>query len=56
MCGRHTLVDIVPLVHQVIDGLEPLASERQVTIESGLPKTSVTIAGDTEELLRLFEN
>jgi two-component system phosphate regulon sensor histidine kinase PhoR len=51
-----TLVDIVPLVHQVIDGLEPLASERQVTIESELPKMSVTIAGDTEELLRLFEN
>src|ERR1700754_665302 len=51
-----TSVDIVPLVHQVIDGLEPLASERQVTIESELPKTSVTIAGDTEELLRLFEN
>jgi two-component system phosphate regulon sensor histidine kinase PhoR len=51
-----TLVDIVPLVHQVIDGLEPLASERQVAVEAELPKTPVTIAGDTEELLRLFEN
>jgi len=36
------LVDVVPLVSQVVDGLEPLASERQV--------------GDSEELLRLLEN
>ena len=50
------LVDVVPLVRQVVDGLEPLASERQVAIEIDLPEAPVLIAGDTEELLRVFEN
>jgi two-component sensor histidine kinase len=49
-------VDIVPIIRQVADGLEPLAGERQVAIEIDLPETPVTIAGDREELLRLFEN
>ncbi|KRR20679.1 ATPase [Bradyrhizobium lablabi] len=48
-------VDIVPIIRQVADGLEPLARERQVAIEIDLP-ASATIAGDREELLRLFEN
>src|ERR1700744_378860 len=51
-----TMVDIVPITRQVPDGLEPLASERQVVVEIDLPPTAVTIAGDREELLRLFEN
>ena len=49
-------VDIVPIIRQVADGLEPLARERQVEIEIDLPAAPVTIAGDREELLRLFEN
>ena len=51
-----TLVDIVPIIRQVVDGLEPLARERQVEINIDLPETPVWIAGDREELLRLFEN
>jgi two-component system, OmpR family, phosphate regulon sensor histidine kinase PhoR len=51
-----TLVDIVPIIRQVVDGLEPLARERQVEIEIDLPEVPVSIAGDREELLRLFEN
>jgi two-component system phosphate regulon sensor histidine kinase PhoR len=51
-----TLVDIVPIIRQVIDGLEPLARERQVAIDIDLPELPVPIAGDREELLRLFEN
>src|ERR1700760_75030 len=51
-----TSVDIVPIVRQVVDGLEPLARERQVSIDTNLPESPVTIAGDREELLRLFEN
>ena len=51
-----TLVDLVPIIRQVVDGLEPLARERQVEIEVDLPELPVTIAGDREELLRLFEN
>src|ERR1700710_2503069 len=50
------LVDIVPIIRQVADGLEPLAGDRQVQIEIDLPATPVLIAGDREELLRLFEN
>jgi two-component system phosphate regulon sensor histidine kinase PhoR len=49
-------VDIVPIIRQVADGLEPLAGERQVEIEIDLPTVPVMIAGDREELLRLFEN
>ncbi|MGJ5202499.1 ATP-binding protein [Bradyrhizobium sp. HKCCYLR20261] len=51
-----TLVDVVPIIRQVTDGLEPLARERQVVIETSVPETPVTIAGDREELLRVFEN
>jgi two-component system, OmpR family, phosphate regulon sensor histidine kinase PhoR len=51
-----TLVDIVPIIRQVADGLEPLARERQVVVDIALPETPVMIAGDREELLRLFEN
>jgi two-component system phosphate regulon sensor histidine kinase PhoR len=51
-----TLVDIVPIIRQVADGLEALARERQVMIDIDLPDTPVVIAGDREELLRLFEN
>jgi two-component system phosphate regulon sensor histidine kinase PhoR len=51
-----TSVDIVPIIRQVADGLEPLARERQVVVEIALPDPPVLIAGDREELLRLFEN
>jgi two-component system, OmpR family, phosphate regulon sensor histidine kinase PhoR len=51
-----TLVDLVPIIRQVADGLEPLAGERQVAIDIHLPDTPVAIAGDREELLRVFEN
>src|SRR5690242_6328487 len=51
-----TLVDLLPILFQVADGLEPLARERQVEVETHLPDGPVMIAGDREELLRLFEN
>jgi two-component system, OmpR family, phosphate regulon sensor histidine kinase PhoR len=50
------LVEIVPIIRQVVDGLEPLARERQVAVEMDLPEQPVQIAGEREELLRLFEN
>ncbi|MGJ4898013.1 MULTISPECIES: ATP-binding protein [unclassified Bradyrhizobium] len=52
----HAMVDVVPIIRQVTDGLESLARERQVVIETSLPDAPVTIAGDREELLRVFEN
>jgi len=51
-----TSIDIVPIIRQVADGLEPLARERGVVVEIDLPERPVAIAGDREELLRLFEN
>src|SRR5689334_19206503 len=51
-----TTVDIVPIIRQVADGLEPLARERQVVVEIDLPERQIPIAGDREELLRVFEN
>ena len=50
------MIDLVPIIRQTADGLELLAAERQVRIEVELPATPVIIAGDREELLRLFEN
>jgi two-component system phosphate regulon sensor histidine kinase PhoR len=50
------LVDLVPILRQVADGLEPLAGERSVKIEMEIPEVPAMIAGDREELLRLFEN
>ncbi|MGJ4948523.1 ATP-binding protein [Bradyrhizobium sp. HKCCYLS20291] len=52
----HTMVDVVAIIRQVTDGLEALARERQVVIETSLPEAQVAIAGDREELLRVFEN
>jgi two-component system phosphate regulon sensor histidine kinase PhoR len=49
-------VDLAPLIRQVVDGLEPLAGERGVAIEVDLPAAPVMVAGDAEELLRVFEN
>ncbi|MGH6715732.1 MAG: sensor histidine kinase [Bradyrhizobium sp.] len=51
-----TSVDLVPIIRQVADGLESLARERQVVVDIDLPDAPVQIAGDREELLRLFEN
>ena len=51
-----TQLDLVPIIREVIDGLEPLAADRQVVIATDLPAGPLTIAGDREELLRLFEN
>src|SRR5258705_10990834 len=46
-----TLVDIVPIIRQVADGLEALAGDPQVEIEIELPATPGGIAGEREELL-----
>lgn len=48
--------DLSTILRQVIDGLEVLAQERQVRIETDIPAQPVFIAGDVEELLRVCEN
>jgi two-component system phosphate regulon sensor histidine kinase PhoR len=51
-----TPVDLVPIVRQVADGLQLLAQERGVTIGVGAPHGGLTVLGDRDELIRLFEN
>jgi len=49
-------VDLVSLLQQVADALQPLAHERDVTIEVGMPEGELTVLGDHDELIRVFEN
>jgi two-component system phosphate regulon sensor histidine kinase PhoR len=50
-----TPVDLVRIVRQVVDGLQTLAQDRSVTIQVTAPGP-LTVLGDRDELLRLFEN
>ncbi len=51
-----TPVDLVPIVRQVVDGLQTLAQDRNVEIRIAHPAEGVTVAGDRDELTRVFEN
>ena len=51
-----TRVDLVPIVRQVIDGLQMLARDRGVAIEISAPAGPLMVLGDRDELIRLFEN
>jgi two-component system phosphate regulon sensor histidine kinase PhoR len=49
-------VDLVPIVRQVVDGLQTLAQDRNVEIRIAHPAAPVMVAGDRDELTRVFEN
>jgi len=48
-------VDLIPIVRQVVDGLQTLARDRGVTIEVEA-SDALMVLGDRDELVRLFEN
>jgi two-component system phosphate regulon sensor histidine kinase PhoR len=50
-----TPVDLVPIVRQVVDGLQTLARDRGVTINIDAAG-SLAVLGDHDELVRIFEN
>jgi two-component system phosphate regulon sensor histidine kinase PhoR len=50
-----TPVDLVPIVRQVVDGLETLARDRGVTVNIDAAG-ALTVLGDYDELVRVFEN
>jgi two-component system phosphate regulon sensor histidine kinase PhoR len=50
-----TPVDLVPIVRQVVDGLETLARDRGVTVHVEAD-TALMVPGDRDELVRVFEN
>jgi len=49
-------VDLGALVRQVADGLSPLAYEREVEVKIADQASSLLVAGDRDELIRVFEN
>jgi two-component system phosphate regulon sensor histidine kinase PhoR len=51
-----TPVDLAAIVKQVVDGLQTLARDRDVTIEVSGPGEPLLVPGDQDELTRLFEN
>ena len=50
-----TPVDLVPIVRQVVDGLETLARDRGVDVNVEAAN-ALTVLGDRDELVRVFEN
>jgi two-component system phosphate regulon sensor histidine kinase PhoR len=48
--------DLVPIVRQVVDGLQTLARDREVAIEIDAPDAPIMVLGDRDELIRVFEN
>ncbi len=51
-----TQVDLVPIVRQVVDGLQTIARDRGVTIQVRIPEAPLDVLGDRDELVRVFEN
>jgi two-component system phosphate regulon sensor histidine kinase PhoR len=51
-----TPVDLVPIVRQIVDGLQTLARDRDVALEVAAPAERLMVLGDRDELTRLFEN
>jgi two-component system phosphate regulon sensor histidine kinase PhoR len=50
-----TPVDLVPIVRQVVDGLETLARDRGVVVQVEAAPALI-VPGDRDELVRVFEN
>ena len=51
-----TPVDLVPIVRQVVDGLQMLATDRNVAVTIAAPEKPTLVPGDRDELTRVFEN
>ncbi|MCR4268966.1 ATP-binding protein [Nitratireductor sp. ZSWI3] len=49
-------VDIVQLLDGVVESMRHLAGESGVTIEKALPSTPIFVAGNSDELVQVFEN
>ncbi len=49
-------LDLVSAVRQVVDGLQMLARDREVSVSFNLPAAPLTVLGDRDELIRVFEN
>lgn len=52
----NTPVDLVPIVRQVVDGLQTLARDRGVEIKVAVPPDTLIVLGERDELIRALEN
>ncbi|MFN3656693.1 MAG: ATP-binding protein [Pseudolabrys sp.] len=52
----NTVVELMPLVRQVVDGLQTLARDRGVEIRVTAPQEPLSVLGDRDELIRACEN
>ena len=48
--------DLAPIVRQVADGLQTLARDRGVEVKIAMPAEPISVRGDRDELIRVFEN
>src|SRR5215212_702701 len=51
-----TPIDLVPVMRQVVDGLQTLATDRNVEIAIVVPEKPAIVPGDRDALTRVFEN
>ncbi|MBN8997328.1 MAG: two-component sensor histidine kinase [Rhizobiales bacterium] len=49
-------VDLVAVIRQLADAMEPLARDLGVAIEAGLPAAPAIVTGDRDELTQVFAN
>ena len=49
-------VDLVGIIRQVADGLQPLAQERSVAIDITGATSPLVVLGERDEMIRVFEN
>src|SRR5437762_3660812 len=58
--GEHvrpdTPTELVAVVRQVVDALQPLAREREVDVTIAAADAPIVVRGDRDELIRVFEN
>src|SRR5205823_13295175 len=58
--GEHvrpdTPTELVAVVRQVVDALQPLAREREVDVTIAAPDAPIVVRGNRDELIRVFEN
>ena len=52
----NTPLELQPIVRQVVDGLMPLARDREVEIKLSLPQEPLMVLGERDELIRALEN
>jgi|SRR4051794_4919887 len=52
----NTPVELQSIVRQVVDGLMPLARDREVAVNVNMPPEPLIVLGERDELIRGFEN